>query len=125
MTLDAANPWSWDAFSDEAPKVDAPEPFKAAPRMFPEEDRLFKVQRDAMEAAELARELERRIGGHTASAETTHTCRQCGHRDRVVVAAPRDHGLGRLARDLSEKTGSTYKTIRSYLEKYVSPGGMA
>jgi hypothetical protein len=116
--VDPANPWGWDAFSDKPPKVDAPAPFKPAERTFPEEDRLFKVQRDALRAAELAEELQRREGRREASIVQSHTCTACGHRDRVVVAAP--HGHGNLVGQLVEATGNTYKTIRSYLEKYVN-----
>jgi len=118
-SIDAANPWSWDAFSDEVPKVDAPAPFKAKPRMFPEEDRLFKVQKDALKAAQLARELERTQGRHEAAVVESHTCSSCGQRERHVTAARPNRGKP-LTGQLVDATEDTYRTIRSYLDKYVT-----
>ena len=94
-----ADPWSWDAFSPDVPKVDAPEPFKAAPRTFPEEDRLFKVQKDALRATQTARVLADSLRGN----------KDLGHQ------AERD------LRQLVTDTENTYRAIRSYLDKYVNP----
>jgi len=99
VTIDPANPWGWDAFGDKPPKVDAPEPFKPAPRLFPEEDRLFRVQKNALKAAQGADNLRRALSGRDLDKATAH-----------------------LLKALVDDAEDTYRTIRSYLEKYVSPG---
>jgi hypothetical protein len=96
-SLDPANPWGWDAFGDEVPKVDAPAPFKPAERAFPEEDRLFKVQKDALRAVQTARVLADSLRG-------------------------KDDKAYREARQLLGETEDTYRAIRGYLDKYLSPG---
>jgi hypothetical protein len=95
-----SDPWSWDAFDvTDAPKVDAPEPFKPKQRMFPEEDRLFQVQRDALRAHRTAQDLERELRGKNIGR----------HAEREL-------------RSLLNETEDTYRVIRSYLNKYVGGG---
>jgi len=95
--FDPANPWSFDAFDPPNPRVPSPAPRGTTPRLFPEEDRLFKAQRDALQAVNSAKELERAMRGNT---------------DRRIDAT---------LRDIVQDTETTYRTIRSYLEKYVAP----
>jgi hypothetical protein len=98
MALDPASPWSWDSFdTGNVPRVDAPAPFKPKERTFPDEDKLFKIQKDALRAAQGAQELRRALergGGEAARA--------------------------RLLRDLVDDTEDTYRAIRSYLDRYVN-----
>lgn len=99
---DAADPWSWDAFDlSDAPKVDAPEPFKPRQRLFPEEDRLFQVQKNALRAHQTARDLERELKGKSLGQQAE-----------------------RELRSLLNETEDTYRVIRSYLQKYVSGEGL-
>ena len=95
---DPANPWSFDAFDPyNGPKVDAPEPFKAAPRTFPEEERLFKIQKNALRAARAAEGLQNSLG-------------EMEGREKALL------------RELVDATEDTYRVINSYLKKYVAPG---
>ena len=75
--------------------MDAPEPFKPKPKSFPEEDRLFRVQKNALRAVNATRALEREFQG----------------RDLPRPAA-------RQLREAVDAAEDTYRVIRSYLEKY-------
>jgi len=124
-TPDAADPWSWDAFGDSVPKVEAPAPFKPKARLFPDEDRLFKVQEDALRTVNELRELERQMRRGKQSSLRAGPVRPLFDEDGERVTAAQHtaaaDGLERQLKRAIDAAEDTYRVIRSYLDKYVSP----
>ncbi len=87
MGFDPSDPWSFDAFDPPKPHVAPPRP--KTPKLVPEIDRLFQVQRNALRA------LHDLDEGDTVE----------GHHHRALQSLKRD-------------VENTYRVIRSYLEKY-------
>lgn len=91
----AADPWSIDYFNPPTPHVPAPSPRASAPRLIPEVDRLFRVQRDSLKALNALDELERALGKDA-------------------------RGVLKELRALRVEAENTYRVIRSYLDEFAS-----
>lgn len=68
---DPADPWSFDYFNPETPHVEAPAPKTHTPKILPDEDRLFMVQRHALQILKHIENLKRQIG-HEAVHKAHH-----------------------------------------------------
>lgn len=111
MSSGAPDPWSINYFDPPTPHVPAPAPRSKTPRLIPEEDRLFQVQRNALLALNALDELERVLGGAGRSA-------RLGERDSAGGMDARS--LSKELRALRVPLENTYRTIRSYLDEYLN-----
>lgn len=93
--------WDQSPWDFSAPKVHAPSPKTKAPKPFPEPDRLFQVQRNALKVLNDVQEIER-------------------HLDKTPHAAVR---ASAVLRRLQQDAENTYRVIRSYLDKYANAQG--
>lgn len=93
-----ADPWSMNYFDPPTPHVPAPSPKARAPKPVPEPDRLFVVQRHALEVINDLEELEKLLGHH------------------------QDRKLGAVLARLDRHSEHTYRVIRTYLAEHVEPG---
>lgn len=89
----ASDPWSINYFDPPTPHVPAPSVKPRTPRLIPEVDRLFTVQRDALKALQALDALESRLG------------KDAGKAARELQA-------------LRHEIENTYRVIRSYLDEY-------
>lgn len=93
--MSALDPWSIDYFNPPTPQVRAPSPRVKVPKLLPEQDDLFRVQRDALKALNALDELERVLGDEARK-------------------------YSRELRALRVEAENTYRVIRSYLEQYAA-----
>lgn len=91
----APDPWSIDYFNPPTPHVPAPAPRSATPKLIPEQDRLFQVQRDILVALNALDDLEHKLGKDA-------------------------HQYHKELRALRVPVENTYRVIRSYLDKYLN-----
>jgi hypothetical protein len=84
--------WNIDYFNPPTPDIKAPSPKIKAPRLIPEQDDLFQVQRNSLKVLNDLRDLERELGPKMAP------------KMRAVL----------------KDAENTYRVIRSYLEKYAT-----
>ena len=92
MPQNPADPWSIDYFNPPTPDIKAPAPKVKAPRLLPEQDDLFQVQRNSLKVLHDLEDLERELG-------------------------PK---MSPKLRAVLKDAENTYRVIRSYLEKYAS-----
>ena len=90
MTLD----WNTDYWAFKAPHVHAPAPQARVPKPVPEPDRLFTIQRHALDMMHTIREIDARNN---------------------------DPHVARLIQHLEQKAENTYKVINRYLKDNVAP----
>ena len=95
--MDPANPWSFDPFNPPNPGVHAPAPRAHTPKLIPEEERLYQVQRNAMKVLQDIDALSRLVDSHTLHSAEWH---------RLLMDAE-----------------NTYRVIRSWLTQNTQPGG--
>lgn len=91
----AADPWSINYFDPPTPHVPAPAPRAKAPKLIPEVDRLFRVQRDSLVALNALDDLEHALG-----------------KDAKKVL--------KELRALRVPAENTYRAVRSYLGDYAN-----
>lgn len=94
LASDPANPWSWNAFEPPAGDVKAPSPHPRTPKLIPDVERLFSLQRDALKVVNGLESLESQIGKAASSREWLM---------------------------LKQDAENTYRVIRSYLGKNAGP----
>lgn len=97
MSAGAPDPWSIDYFNPPTPHVAPPTPRTKTPRLIPESDRLFQVQRNSLLTLGALDALEAKMG------KEAHKY----HKELRALRAPAEN---------------TYRVIRSYLEKYLGNG---
>lgn len=94
----ASDPWSINYFDPPAPHVPAPSPKARVPKPVPDAERLFMVQRHALQILNDLEELHRHLGHH------------------------QDRKLGAVLQRLDKDAENTYRVIRTYLAENVEPG---
>ena len=88
-----SNPWDVNYFDPPTPHVPPPSPRSRPPRLLPEQDDLFTVQRHALDVLHDIRDLEAKLGEHAK-------------------------GLSKELTKLERDAENTYRVIRSYLAQY-------
>lgn len=91
---EAPDPWKIDYFAPPTPHVPAPSPRTQAPKLLPEVDRLFQVQRNSLKVLKDLEEVQHLLRDH------------------------KDPKLGQLVQRLGQDAENTYRVIRSYLDKF-------
>lgn len=94
MTV-SPDPWEINYFDPPTPHVAPPAPRSKTPRLIPEQDRLFQVQRNSLLTLNALDELEGRLGKDA-------------------------HKFHKELRALRVPAENTYRVIRSYLDKYLN-----
>jgi len=97
MGWTSESPWSnVDNFNPPTPNVSAPKPRTKVPKLVPDEDRLFQLQRNAIKAVNGVAELKRLLRDD----DNRHVRTQLNHLELDVE--------------------NVYRVIRSYLEEHSS-----
>lgn len=96
MDSDSFNPWNIDYFNPPTPHVPAPSPRVKTPRLIPEQNDLFTVQRDALKTLNALDALEDQMAG------------------------PDGRKYHRELKALRVQAENTYRVIRSYLDRYAA-----
>lgn len=90
-----SDPWSINYFDPPTPHTPAPTPRVRKPRLLPEVDRLFRVQRDCLKTLRALEELERRLGAEAQK-------------------------FDRELHSLRFEAENAYRVIRSYLKDFAN-----